>query len=314
LVDLDWEPDELAALGNLIADAGFSDNGRADNGNKLLQAIGSIDNQNNVADGTRPGIERLLAGYIGNFATYPLPLQPSHSQFTWQERLFMIAEMNLDGSVDEDRMTDLQNAATKWLASRLSPMDDASAGNWFGDAGTLYGLTLLPPRKENWNNYDMKKAAADFFNNLIDYAPPFLSKPFHMLKDIPLTTLLSRSKSLVNPDPSPSDPQNTDWSDLVATSTMIPKLVYALAAVDPNFFPPSLQGRPLSDPQVRAYLNVVLDSVAAPENPVDGVPMTPVDGTVLTPEQLAAGRWVNAILRMKEEMAPYYSYPVEGRN
>jgi hypothetical protein len=107
---------ENKALGNLIAHAGFSDNGRADNGNQLLQVIGSIDNPNGVPDDIRPGIEILLAHYIGNF---PTDTPPSHLL----GQLFMIAGSNADGSFDPGRTTNLQNAVTKWLFDSKPPQN-----------------------------------------------------------------------------------------------------------------------------------------------------------------------------------------------
>ena len=54
-------PGENTALGNLIADAGLSDNGHADNGNRFLQTIDSVANlyHDELPDDIRPGIERL---------------------------------------------------------------------------------------------------------------------------------------------------------------------------------------------------------------------------------------------------------------
>jgi hypothetical protein len=311
------KPGRNTALGELIEVAGFSDNGRADNGNQLLQAIGSIDNQNLVADDIRPGIARLLAGYkddegkyhpgyIGNFATYGLPANRPEGQFTWQERLFMIAEMNVDGSVDKGRMTDLQNAVAKWLNTQLRPMNDASAGIWFDDAGTLYGLTLLPARKAGWNNYDMKKASDEFRKNVIDYATGFLPGWFHQLKDVPLTTISSIAKSHLESDLGRA--QTADWDKHQAASNMLPNLVEAMAAGNPNFLPPNLRGRPPTDPQVRGYLNSVLHSVAVHTQSSSADKQDP------TPDQTTEARWVNAILRMRATMDEYYIVPVEDSN
>jgi hypothetical protein len=292
---------ENTVLGELIADAGFSDNGRRDNGNQLLQAIGSIDIQNTVADDIRPGIERLLAGYIGNFAGYTPPKDlPPEGQFTWQEQLFMIAEMNADGSLNEGRMTDLQNAATKWLASHMTPMEHGPAGPWFGQAGALYGLTLLPVRKAGWNNYDMEKARIELWKTTLDFTTGFLPEWFHKLKDVPITTLTTIDKSYF--DAEPGDAQTADW-DLYkkSASPMVPNLVLALVGRDPKFLPPSLRGRPLDDPQVHDYLNGILTSVA------DGTHNPKFQNLHLTDsEQHFAQDWANAIGSMTNNMQTYF--------
>ncbi|MGH3767928.1 MAG: hypothetical protein ACRDTX_22740 [Pseudonocardiaceae bacterium] len=162
-------PGENTALGNLIADAGLSDNGLFDNGNQLLQDIGSIDTQGEVPNEVRPGIERLLVHYMGNFYTTSTPSKNRpESSYTWQERLFVIAQMNVDGSVDQGRMTEVQRAAMKSLfEANPPPQDPDKLTAWARDMGRKTH-DLIQPLITWQRAYDDSQAAAKtLFINLI---------------------------------------------------------------------------------------------------------------------------------------------------
>jgi hypothetical protein len=162
-------PGENTALGNLIADAGLSDNGRRDDGSQLLQDIGSIDSQNEVNDDVRPGIERLLVPYMGNFYTTSTPSKNRpESSYTWQERLFVIAQMNVGGSVDQGRMADVQRAAMKSLfEASPPPQDPDKLTAWARDMGRKTH-DMIQPLITWQRSYDDNQAQAKtLFINLV---------------------------------------------------------------------------------------------------------------------------------------------------
>jgi hypothetical protein len=284
------------ALGELIRVAGFSDNGRADNGNQLLQAIGSIYDQNMVADDIRPGIVSLLAGdqdhtghitnegYIKNFAHYlipdgnHIPKDQSDGRFTWQERLFMITELNRDGSLNKARSDDLQQGAMNWLYNQL---EHGKQEHLFTYAGTLFGLVSLPARKAKWYEYDAQKARVDTLSSLWDTGStllplgklgklPGIKKIPAKLVDLLAQKLLGSAKDVVLKEPDPTAVvASEDSLKSAIISAQLPCLVVKMSRYDPEFFPASLRGLPRNDWRVLKYIDAMKAAVEDKKNKTD---------------------------------------------
>lgn len=296
------------ALANLIDGAGFSAAGRADAASQLLQDIGSIPTANEVDNSLRPSIERLLAGYIGNFANTPTN-SPAYrkGQFPWQERLFMIAELDQAGNLDPAGLNDLQGAAMRWLLQHApSNIPSGLAGGWFAEAGNLYRQILMPARKANWDGYDQQQATAAFWNDALGFGNDFV--PSKLLLTLPLTAVEEIGMTYLGS--TPADPQLADY-DLFqrSSSAVMPTLMLVAASRNPQFFPPSLRGLSMNDSRVQSYLSVMAKAVAGGVTPdFSGDPALHLSPA----EQNSADDWVNAMSWLSTQMEKAWTVVVDG--
>lgn len=309
----------LQALGKLIDAAGFSTAGRADGANQLLRDIGSIPSANEVDDALRPSIERLLAGYIGNFSGFdPVSKDASslynQGQFTWQERLFEVAELNQDGTPNASRMQHLASAVAQWVTTNLQDHPHR-AGAVFKDAGNLFGLALLTQRKALWNGYDLAALRMQMATFLAGGFAAFLpgGAPVALLSG----TVITIASGYLGPsvgNTQVSDYDTVQSGKAIATAT----LIMYMAAKNPDLLPPALQGKPMFvpdphhpgarelNPADKPYLQALENQAMDPNsNSFDGLGLSPS-------EAAAAGAWASRVGMMSVQMQFFSDIPVDA--
>lgn len=302
------------ALARLIDAAGFSGDGHIDGAGRLLQDIGSIPTANEVDDSLRPAIERLLAGYIGNFAGFDpqsnsATRQYNAGNFTWQERLFQIAELNGDGNPDPARMRQLDTAIVRWLATGLGSHPQ-NAAKVFQEAGALFGLALLPQRKALWNNYDEAAMRTQMASFLAGTLAAFLpgGAPVAILAN----TVITIASGYLGP--STSDTQVSDY-DITRSSKAISTamLITYLAARNPDVLPPSLRRQPIFQPGTHKLNPAAKPYLQALENYAMDPNANSFDGLGLSPSELAsAQRWAKDIGNLSQGIQNYANVPPDA--
>lgn len=304
------------ALANLIDAAGFSAAGRDDGASRLLQDIGSVPSANAVLPSLRPSIERLLVANIGNFTGFDpqsdsATNQYNNGSFTWQERLFEIAELNGDGSANTAAMHQIDAAIVRWMATHVKgdPQADAKV---FEEAGTLFGLALIPQRKALWNSYDEAAMRVQMASFLAGTFAAFLpgGPPVAILSN----TAITIASSYLGPSAGGTQVSDYDITRAGKATATALLLTYE-AATNPSVLPASLRNQPVFEPgtqklnpAVKPYLEAVERYAVDPQSNANSLAELG-----LTPSELAnAQHWANAIGNAPQQMQNYSNVPVDG--
>ena len=176
----------VKALGDLLRAAGTSPDagvtvadpsgGYAPEVQVLLQTLGEMP-KGMVPSALGPSIADVISGHIDLFVP-PDPTKQVSASWTWQDRVFQLAEEDSSGNINHNAVTEIEGAIMQWQLSHEPPaFNDQSTPNINGwltylqQAGVLWGLAALPVRQAPYDRAALEAARVTALSNIIGMIP-----------------------------------------------------------------------------------------------------------------------------------------------
>ena len=142
----------------------------------LLQTLGEMPKAM-IPSALGPSIADVISKNIGVFVP-PDPNQQVAAPWTWQERVFQIAEEDSSGHVNANAVTQIEMAIEQWQLTHLPPtFNDQNTPNIHGwtnylqQTGVLWGLAALPVRQAPYDRAALEAARVTALSNIIGMVP-----------------------------------------------------------------------------------------------------------------------------------------------
>lgn len=242
----------------------------------FLQQIGEHD-WTDVPPGVREGIATSIAYNIGDPAFVQderMARNQDPAKVTWQDRLFMAAELNANGSANEANVSLLTQAFQHWAETHPIPNLPADLNEYLNNSdalaqwGTLMALLTASGREGPHFSAVQAQKFRDFIDNRIsDVFGYFISgrlltvvlKNKYIDKQL-VKSIVSRwfadAKGSVKGALYPPDDLAASDAELWKENTAMLRVMIATQQVtdDSSLLPADLRGKGIDDPAVRAYV------------------------------------------------------------